>query len=58
MSYLHGKALNVIVPPVAPRTPQERVAARRACARAAVVDGWPTGDLTLVLDMLGLQEAG
>lgn len=54
MSYLHGKAMNVIVPPPPRQSPQERLAARRACARAAVAGGWPDGELTLVLDMLGL----
>lgn len=57
MSYLDGKAMNVIVPPPPRQTPAERLAARRACARAAVAGGWPTADLGLVLDMLGLQEA-
>lgn len=54
--YLESKAIITVLPPVGRGSAAERLAARRACARACVAQSWPAGDLAAVLGMLGLED--
>lgn len=49
------RAVITVEPLVGPGSDGERQAARRCCARAALAEKWPTGELAMVLEMLGLE---
>lgn len=56
MSYLESKAVITVLPPTRRGSAEERLLARRSCARASLAQSWPTGELVSVLAMLDLQE--
>lgn len=56
MSYLESKAMITVLPPTKRGSAQERLLARRSCARASLAQSWHAGVLVSVLAMLDLQE--
>jgi hypothetical protein len=62
MSYLGRKAMDAQVilatlGPIRRGSAEERLQARRACARARMAGALTSAELVQVLDMLGLQDA-
>lgn len=56
MGYLESKAMITVLPPTKRGSAEERLLARRSCARASLAQSWPAGVLASVLAMLDLQE--
>lgn len=56
MSYIESRGVITVPPPTRRGSVEERDAARRCCARPAVTEAWPPGELAAVLDMLGLDR--
>lgn len=58
MTYIESRAMITVPPPTRRGSAEERLYARRSCARAVIRGVLTPGELVDVLAMLDLQEAG